>query len=161
MKGAQALLDASLFWKAAKTYPSGMTFIHLDYNEKTRQSQTWHCIVRQVLKDEVSFTKLWSKLGRNKAWNQQSYVAGIDKVTRVEYISEWQSIWTTLFIHPPPISPRVYTGYQVSWLHEFSHRRRGPEKKNRGYPSDQLVFWNDETPRRTGRKMNQRTLRVC
>ena len=53
------------------------------------------------------------------------YVAGIDKVTRVKYISESQSIWTTLFIHPPPMSPRVYTVYQVSWLQEFSYRRRG------------------------------------
>ncbi|KDR72990.1 hypothetical protein GALMADRAFT_744127 [Galerina marginata CBS 339.88] len=125
IKNAQTLLEATLTWQAGKTYQGVKTFVHLEYDQVAKTSYTWHCIVSEHHKDEVSFHRLWSKLGRNKAWNRRSYGTGVAKVTRVKYISEWQGIWTMLYNHPPPMSRRVYTVYQASWLLEYSHRRRG------------------------------------
>ncbi|PPQ66693.1 hypothetical protein CVT26_009553 [Gymnopilus dilepis] len=111
LSDAQTVLDASLDWTLRKAYPNGKAYFHLEFDSGKKKTHTWHCVVTELHRDEVSFGQLWAKLGRNKAYNQRRYVAGIDKVTRVKYISESQSIWTTLFIHPPPMSPRVYTSH--------------------------------------------------
>ncbi|KAF8151734.1 hypothetical protein B0H34DRAFT_664676 [Crassisporium funariophilum] len=122
---SKMLLDASVSWQAGKTYQGVKTSQQQSFCPDTHSIQSWHCVVSEVHKDEFSFNKMWSKLGPNKVWIQKRYVREMVKVTRVKYISESQSIWTVLHTYPAPISPRVYTVMQASWLLEYSHRRRG------------------------------------
>ncbi|KAF8966064.1 hypothetical protein BDZ97DRAFT_716377 [Flammula alnicola] len=122
---AQAILEVSASWQAGKVHQNIKTFIHRESEGDQKSSNAWHCTVTEIQKDEISFSKLWSKLGKNKVRHQKSYVAGLAKVARVKYISESQSIWTMLATYPPPLSPRVFAVYQASWLFEHSHKRRG------------------------------------
>ncbi|KIM44102.1 hypothetical protein M413DRAFT_68133 [Hebeloma cylindrosporum] len=134
MGDAHTLIEASKSWPvvAGKGHPlvtTSMQKYGISSNKNkpttTATTQVWNCVVSTLQSDELSFSRVWARLGKNKAWNQQFYVPGITRVARVKYISESQSIWTILFIYPPPLSPRVYTIYQASWLLEYSHRRQG------------------------------------
>ncbi|KAF4622198.1 hypothetical protein D9613_009365 [Agrocybe pediades] len=125
IKDAQTTLDASLSWRAAKPQDGCQTFFHEEHDERRKTTRTWHCIVRNIHKDEVSFTRLWERMGKDKVENQKSYVATISRVTRISSLAEGQAIWTLLFTYPPPMSPRVFTIFQASWLLQHSHKRRG------------------------------------
>jgi len=119
---AHTLLESSKSWRAGKSHPLVASAQRLS---KSTGTQVWNCVVSTFRSDELSFSRAWARLGHNKVWNQQYYVPGINKVTRIKYISDSQSIWTTLLTYPPPLSPRVYTIYQASWLLEYSHKRQG------------------------------------
>ena len=139
MDDAQAVLAASVSWLPAKNYGAVKTFVPHD---SSGAALHWHCAVSEFRANQTPFARIWDKLGRNQVQHQQrsvlhfvsrwrsltrtaSHLSGLMKVARVRYISELQSIWTTLFSAVAPLSPRIYTIYQTSWLVEYSHRQRG------------------------------------
>lgn len=44
------------------------------------------------------------------------YIPEIKKVTLIKQISPTQSVWTLFYHFPPPVSPRVFTVVQTTWL---------------------------------------------
>ncbi|KAF9483655.1 hypothetical protein BDN70DRAFT_276934 [Pholiota conissans] len=125
IKHAQDILQASASWQEGKTYQNIKTFVWEERPKTTKKSHRWYCLVARIKKDDISFDKMWSKVGRNQVWHQKSHLPSIAKATRIQYISETYSIWNMLVTLPPPLSPRVYTLCQASSLLEYSHNRRG------------------------------------
>ncbi|KAF9005086.1 hypothetical protein BDQ17DRAFT_1353763 [Cyathus striatus] len=120
---AQLLLERSLLWRPARFADS----IQLFHEQRPAEScGSWHCVVTRFDKREVSFSKLWEKLGQNRMVNQKRIIPGLEKLERIEYISDSQSIWTLFYDSPPPLSPRVFTILQYARMVDYStHRRTG------------------------------------
>lgn len=81
IKHAEGILAASAAWKEGKSFHNRIrTYVwdepqpqqpknHASKNkEKTHR---WYCLVVKIQKDEISFNKLWSKLGKNQVWHHK------------------------------------------------------------------------------------------
>ncbi|OJA15540.1 hypothetical protein AZE42_12340 [Rhizopogon vesiculosus] len=99
------VLESTESWKVGKTYAKG-----------TVQTLSHHT------NGDATFDKFWSKLGVNKAENENEFISAIKKVTLVKRILDTQSIWTMYYTFPPPVSPRVFTVLQTIYLDESSPR---------------------------------------
>jgi hypothetical protein len=69
MSDAHTLIESSKSWPAAKGHPLVKASIQ-KYGSKST-TQVWNCVVSTFQSDELSFSRIWARLGKNKAWNQQ------------------------------------------------------------------------------------------
>ncbi|KAI0929154.1 hypothetical protein AcV5_006495 [Taiwanofungus camphoratus] len=115
----QALLDSTSSWKQGKTYQKG-TVRTCSRQKGPQDGAPWHCRVSEHTAEDATFDEFWSKLGVDKAENEKQYISDIKKVTLVKQISPRQSVWTLYYTFPPPVSPRVFTVVQTTYLSETS-----------------------------------------
>ncbi|TFK63232.1 hypothetical protein BDN72DRAFT_847807 [Pluteus cervinus] len=114
------LLASSGSWKAGKTFHKK---VKTYWSAKdTDQGAPWHSRVSEHTPEEATFDQLWDKLGKDKAINEKEFIPDIHKVTKVKDLSPNASIWTLHYKFPPPVSPRVFTVLQVTYLEDASPR---------------------------------------
>lgn len=115
------LLASTESWKKGKTFGNGKV-LTLRRPPAQGSESSWHCRVSRHNKDDATFDEFWSKLGVNKAENEKQFVGAIKQVSEVKRISATQSIWTLYYTYPPPVSPRVFTVLQTTYLSSASPR---------------------------------------
>ncbi|KAF9246465.1 hypothetical protein BU15DRAFT_40332 [Melanogaster broomeanus] len=115
------LIASTPTWKKGKTFAQG-SVVTLYHPKGPGDGAPWHCRVSEHTKEDATFDEFWSKLGVNKAENEKEFVGAIKKVAEVKRISATQSIWTLYYTFPPPVSPRVFTVLQTTYLDESSPR---------------------------------------
>ncbi|CDO73542.1 hypothetical protein BN946_scf185014.g12 [Trametes cinnabarina] len=121
IKAGKQLLESTTSWKQGKAYQHGKvkTFSRA---KGPKDGAGWYARVSEHSKDDATFEEFWSKLGENKAENEMQYIPEIKKVTLIKRISPTQSVWTLYYHFPPPVSPRVFTVVQTTWLNTESPR---------------------------------------
>jgi len=112
---AKEVLDSTVAWKKGKTFAKGKV-LTLSRPKGPADEAPWHCRVSEHTKEDATFDEFWGKLGENKVANEKEYIKPIKKVAQVKRISETQSIWTSYYTFPPPVSPRVFTVHQTVHL---------------------------------------------
>ncbi|PCH37857.1 hypothetical protein WOLCODRAFT_135882 [Wolfiporia cocos MD-104 SS10] len=117
----QALLDSTPSWKPGKTFQKG-TVKTYSRPKGANDGAPWHCRVSEHTPEDATFDEFWSKLGVNKAENEKQYIPDIKKVTLIKQISETQSVWSLYYTFPPPVSPRVFTVVQTTYVDTASPR---------------------------------------
>ncbi|KIK31149.1 hypothetical protein PISMIDRAFT_670132 [Pisolithus microcarpus 441] len=115
------LLVATESWKKGKTFAKGKV-LTLHRPPGNGNESSWYCRVSQHDKEDATFDEFWSKLGVNKAENEKQFVSAIKQVAEVKRISATQSIWTLYYTYPPPVSPRVFTVLQTTYLSSAAPR---------------------------------------
>ncbi|KAI6150715.1 hypothetical protein BKA82DRAFT_4118906 [Pisolithus tinctorius] len=115
------LLASTESWKKGKTFANGKVLTLRRLPAQGSESSC-HCRVSRHDKDDATFDEFWSKLGVNKAENEKQFVGAIKQVAEVKRISATQSIWTLYYTYPPPVSPRVFTVLQTTYLSSASPR---------------------------------------
>jgi len=114
----RSLLDSTTSWKPGKTYQKVVKT-----SSRPRGPQDgapWHCRVSEHTAADATFDEFWSKLGVDKAENEKKFISDIKKVTLIKQISPTQAIWSLYYTFPPPVSPRVFTVLQTTYLDENS-----------------------------------------
>ncbi|KAH7926625.1 hypothetical protein BV22DRAFT_1032623 [Leucogyrophana mollusca] len=114
---AKEVLESSKSWKKGKAFAKGGVQTY-SRAKGPGDGAPWHCRVSKHTKDDATFDEFWSKLAVNKAENEKEFIAAIKKVAEVKRISPTQSIWTLYYTFPPPVSPRVFTVLQTTYLDE-------------------------------------------
>jgi hypothetical protein len=82
IKHAEGILAASAAWQEGKAFRNRVrTYVwdepqreqpsHRAGKNKERKTQRWYCLLVTIQKDDISFDKLWSKLGKNQVWHQK------------------------------------------------------------------------------------------
>jgi len=122
LERGREVLEQSKTWKQGKSYANN-TVKTYSKPKASGEKAGWYCRVSEHAPEECTFEEFWSKLGENKAENEQQYIDNIKKVAEVKHISPTQSIWTLYYTFPPPVSPRVFTVLQTKHLLESSPRR--------------------------------------
>ncbi|KAJ7632777.1 hypothetical protein FB45DRAFT_913452 [Roridomyces roridus] len=120
MSAADEVLASTLEWAPGKTFHGNVKTCSRP--KAPGEGAAWHCRVSIHKTEEVTFDKLWEKLGKDKAVNEKEFIPDINKVTKVKEISPTQMIWTLHYKFSPPISPRVFTVVQITRLSESSPR---------------------------------------
>jgi len=115
---ADELLQTTDSWKKGKLYHK--TVQTYSRAKGPNDGAPWHARVSVHAKEDATFDEFWSKLGQNKAENEKEFIDAIKKVTKVKRISETQTIYTLYYTFPPPVSPRVFTVLQTTYLKEDS-----------------------------------------
>ena len=139
VKAGREVLDSTATWKQGKTYQKN-TVKTFHRSKGPKDGAAWYCRVSEHTKDDATFDEFWSKLGVDKAENEMQYVAvqrivcnscrsplarfipDIKKVQLIKRISPTQSVWTLYYHFPPPVSPRVFTVVQTTWVSETAPR---------------------------------------
>ncbi|KAG6335843.1 hypothetical protein ID866_3233 [Astraeus odoratus] len=116
------LLASTESWKKGKTFANGKVLTLQRPAAGTGDEAPWHCRVSQHHKEDATFDELWNKIGVNKAENEKQFISAIKEVVEVKRISATQSIWTLYYTYPPPVSPRVFTVLQTTYLDNTSPR---------------------------------------
>lgn len=76
----KALLDSTTSWKPGKTYQKVVkTFSR---PKGPQDGAPWHCRVSEHTPQDATFDEFWSKLGVDKAENEQKYVVADDQYRR-------------------------------------------------------------------------------
>lgn len=115
------LLAATDSWRKGKTFAKGKV-LTLHRPPGYGDESSWYCRVSRHDKEDATFDEFWSKLGVNKAENEKQFVSAIKQVAEVKRISATQSIWTLYYTYPPPVSPRVFTVLQTTYLNSAAPR---------------------------------------
>ncbi|KAH7906372.1 hypothetical protein BJ138DRAFT_1138003 [Hygrophoropsis aurantiaca] len=115
------VLESTASWKKGKLFAKGSVQT-LSRAKAPGDGAPWHARVSEHTKEDATFDEFWSKLGSSKAENEKEFIAAIKKVTLVKQISPTQSIWTLYYTFPPPVSPRVFTVLQTTYLDESTPR---------------------------------------
>ncbi|KAF8969642.1 hypothetical protein BDZ97DRAFT_211179 [Flammula alnicola] len=114
------LIEATTSWKAGKTF---FGVVHTSSRPKLQgDGAPWHCRTSEHKPDELTFDQLWDKLSHDKAENELQFIHEIQKVNKVKELSPTASIWTLYYTFTPPVSPRVFTELQVTYLSESKPR---------------------------------------
>ncbi|OJT09113.1 hypothetical protein TRAPUB_14440 [Trametes pubescens] len=121
IKAGKELLESTSSWKQGKVYQHN-TVKTSSRSKGPKDGAGWYCRVSEHAKEDATFEQFWSKLGQNKAENEMQYMPEIKKVTLIKRISDTQSVWTLFYHFPPPVSPRVFTVVQTTWLSTDSPR---------------------------------------
>ncbi|KAF7974807.1 hypothetical protein HWV62_11147 [Athelia sp. TMB] len=147
LAAGRSILDSIPTWKRGKTFHknSVQTFSR---SKAAGDGANWHVRVSEHGSEDATFDEFWSKLGNDKAINEKEcvihfllldfvsnilrFVPNIKKVTQIKQISPTQSIWTLYYTFPPPVSPRVFTVLQTTYLNNNSPRT--------GYCSFQCLY---------------------
>jgi len=111
----QALLDSTTSWKPGKTYQKGVVKT-CSRAKGPQDGAPWHCRVSEHTPQDATFDEFWSKLGVDHAENEMKFVPDIKKVKLIKQISPTQAVWSLYYTFPPPVSPRVFTAVQTTWL---------------------------------------------
>ncbi|OSD08592.1 hypothetical protein PYCCODRAFT_36469 [Trametes coccinea BRFM310] len=121
INAGKQLLESTPSWKQGKAYQHGKvkTFSRA---KGPKDGAGWFGRVSEHTKEDATFDEFWSKLGENKAENEMQYIPEIKKVTLIKQISPTQSVWSLYYHFPPPVSPRVFTVVQTTWLSTESPR---------------------------------------
>ncbi|KAI8989689.1 hypothetical protein BD414DRAFT_313929 [Trametes punicea] len=115
IEAGKQLLESTKSWKQGKTYQRNK--VKTFHRAKgPRDGTAWYCRVSEHTKEDATFEEFWSKLGENKAENEMQFIPEIKKVTLIKRISPTQSVWSLYYQFPPPVSPRVFTVVQTTWL---------------------------------------------
>ncbi|KAI0819536.1 hypothetical protein BC628DRAFT_1342177 [Trametes gibbosa] len=109
------LLEGTSSWKQGKVYHHN-TVRTFSRSKGPKDGAGWYGRLSQHTAEDATFEEFWSKLGENKAENEMEYMPEIKKVTLIKRISPTQSVWTLFYHFPPPVSPRVFTVVQTTWL---------------------------------------------
>lgn len=115
------LLATTDSWRKGKTFAKGKV-LTLHRPPGYGDESSWYCRVSRHDKEDATFDEFWSKLGVNKAENEKQFVSAIKQVAEVKRISATQSIWTLYYTYPPPVSPRVFTVLQTTYLNSAAPR---------------------------------------
>ncbi|KAI0647321.1 hypothetical protein C8Q79DRAFT_620280 [Trametes meyenii] len=115
IKAGKQLLETTPSWKQGKAYQHN-TVKTFHRAKGPKDGTAWFGRVSEHTKEDATFDEFWSRLGENKAENEKEYIPEIKKVTLVKQISPTQSVWTLYYTFPPPVSPRVFTVVQTTWL---------------------------------------------
>ncbi|RPD66414.1 hypothetical protein L226DRAFT_542957 [Lentinus tigrinus ALCF2SS1-7] len=121
IKAGQEVLDSTATWKQGKTYQKN-TVKTFHRSKGPKDGAAWYARVSEHTKEDATFDEFWSKLGVNKAENELQFIPDIKKVKLIKRISPTQSVWTLYYHFPPPVSPRVFTVVQTTWLSEATPR---------------------------------------
>ncbi|TFK66076.1 hypothetical protein BDN72DRAFT_800424 [Pluteus cervinus] len=121
INAAEALLTSTRSWTKGKTYNK----VEIYKRPKGGSADAWFCRVSRHRKEEASFDRLWKMLGKNRMEKEKEYIPEMTKVTLIKQVSDTQSIWSAYYALPPPLSPRIFTAYQVFRLVQYpQHQRR-------------------------------------
>ncbi|KAH9857137.1 hypothetical protein C2E23DRAFT_865738 [Lenzites betulinus] len=115
IKAGKELLESTSSWKQGKVYQHN-TVKTFSRSKGPKDGAAWFGRLSEHTSEEATFEEFWSKLGEDKAENEMQYIPEIKKVTLIKRISPTQSIWTLFYHFPPPVSPRVFTVVQTTWL---------------------------------------------
>ena len=132
-------MEETASWKQGKSYHHNL--VKTSHRKKgPKDGAAWYARVSEHDKEDATFEEFWNKLGEDKAENEMQYVVvkfscsvrrtqphvryvpEIEKVQLIKQISPNQSVWTLFYRFPPPVSPRVFTVVQTTWLSETSPR---------------------------------------
>ncbi|CAL1705168.1 unnamed protein product [Somion occarium] len=116
LRAGRAALTSPIPWRQGKTYYH--TVRTYSRPKSPWDGAAWHCRVSEHGSDEATFDEFWSKLGINKAANEKNFTSEIKKVTLIKQLSPSQCICTIYYTFTPPISPRVFTVLQTTYLDE-------------------------------------------
>ncbi|KAI0707618.1 hypothetical protein C8Q76DRAFT_628199 [Earliella scabrosa] len=119
IKAGREILDNTASWKQGKTYQKN-TVKTFHRSKGPKDGAGWYARVSEHTKEDATFEEFWSKLGVDKAENEMQFIPDIKKVKLIKRISPTQSVWTLYYHFPPPVSPRVFTVVQTTWLSETS-----------------------------------------
>lgn len=108
------LIDSMSSWNPGKTYHKKVRVYHKP--KHPGDVAPWCGRISEHTSNEATFDQFWDKLGQNKPINEQQYIPDIRKVAKVKALSETAEIWTLYYKFPPPVSPRVFTVVQVTYL---------------------------------------------
>ncbi|KAM6500289.1 Protein of unknown function (DUF3074) domain containing protein [Amanita muscaria] len=133
------LIDSMSSWNPGKTYHKKVRVYHKP--KQPGDVAPWCGRISEHTSNEATFDQFWDKLGRNKPINEQQsvqceqrlhlqvnefepsrYIPDIRKVAKVKALSETAEIWTLYYKFPPPVSPRVFTVVQVTYLNTQAPR---------------------------------------
>jgi hypothetical protein len=140
---AQSVLESTPEWKEGKAFHKNSVQTYSRPKLQGRKSSHeagWHCRVSTHPPEEATFDQFWSKLGENKAENEQKlvafqprftlllieicrYIPEIKKVTLIKQISPNMSIWSLYYNFGIIVSPRVFTVLQVKRFSEENLRK--------------------------------------
>ncbi|KAI0636714.1 hypothetical protein C8Q77DRAFT_1154628 [Trametes polyzona] len=115
IKVGKELLESTQSWKQGKAYHHN-TVKTFSRPKGPRDGTAWFGRVSEHTKEDATFEEFWAGLGENKAENEMQYIPEIKKVKLIKRISPTQSVWTLYYHFPPPVSPRVFTVVQTTWL---------------------------------------------
>jgi len=121
LRTAKSLLQESESWTLNRIISGVETYkrpVEQSLKSSPWNEESWHCAVSVYRKEDFSFNRLWKKLGKHRLRNQQKFIHKITALTEVEDISNSQSIWSILYTHASPWSPRIFTVLQVVHLAE-------------------------------------------
>ncbi|RDX56474.1 hypothetical protein OH76DRAFT_1451588 [Lentinus brumalis] len=121
IQAGRELIDSTATWKQGKTYQKN-TVKTFSRPKGSKDGAGWHLRVSEHTKEDATFDEFWSKLGLNKAENEMQYIPDIKKVKLIKRISPTQSVWTLYYHFAPPVSPRVFTVVQTTWLSDTTPR---------------------------------------
>ncbi|KAH9945886.1 uncharacterized protein BXZ73DRAFT_37246 [Epithele typhae] len=121
IKAGRELIDSTATWKQGKSYQKN-TVKTFHRPKGPKDGTAWYARVSEHSKEDATFDEFWSKLGQDKAENEMQFIPDIKKVKLVKQISPTQQVWTLFYQFPPPVSPRVFTVVQTTWLSESSPR---------------------------------------
>ncbi|KAI0372923.1 hypothetical protein BV20DRAFT_963358 [Pilatotrama ljubarskyi] len=121
IKAGKELLEGTSSWKQGKSYQHNKVKTY-SRAKGPKDGAGWYARVSEHPKEDATFDEFWSKLGENKAENEMQYMPEIKKVTLIKRISPTQSVWSLFYHFPPPVSPRVFTVVQTTWLSTESPR---------------------------------------
>ncbi|KIL70000.1 hypothetical protein M378DRAFT_721260 [Amanita muscaria Koide BX008] len=114
------LIESMSSWNPGKTYHKKVRVYHKP--KQPGDVAPWCGRISEHTSNEATFDQFWDKLGRNKPINEQQYIPDIRKVAKVKALSETTEIWTLYYKFPPPVSPRVFTVVQVTYLNTQAPR---------------------------------------
>lgn len=114
------LIDSMSSWNPGKTYHKKVRVYHKP--KQPGDVAPWCGRISEHTSNEATFDQFWDKLGQNKPINEQQYIPDIRKVAKVKALSETAEIWTLYYKFPPPVSPRVFTVVQVTYLNTQAPR---------------------------------------
>ena len=110
-----ALLDASASWQAGKAHRDLKTFQHRQRTEEAG-SHMWYALVSVMLKEEISFEKLWSRMGNiNMCEQNRCRSLFFFRITSVP-ISHQPRVWKkkVFALDIPGNTPQVYLGVAIN-----------------------------------------------
>jgi len=116
---ANELIESTKTWKKGKSFAKN-TVQTFSRPKGPDDGANWHCRLSEHTSDDATFDEFWSYLGENKAQNEIKFIDQIKKVAEVKQISSTQSIWSMYYTFPPPVSPRVFTVLQVTYVSQSS-----------------------------------------
>ncbi|KAF9819786.1 hypothetical protein IEO21_01877 [Rhodonia placenta] len=111
---AKTLLDSTTSWKSGKTYYKVVKTCSRP--KGPQDGAPWHCRVSEHAPADATFDEFWGKLGVDKAENEMKFIADIKKVKLIKQISPTQAVWSLYYTFTPPVSPRVFTVLQTTYL---------------------------------------------
>ncbi|KAF8891308.1 hypothetical protein BD779DRAFT_196192 [Infundibulicybe gibba] len=120
LAAADAVLENSAAWKQGKTFHKTVRTFH--HAREAGDGAAWHARVSEHPEGEVSFDRMWDKLGRDKPENEKQFIPEIKKVTKIKDVSPTAAIWSMYYTFAPPVSPRVFTVLQVTRLDSTAPR---------------------------------------